>query len=100
MKYTNWVEFKINVMELFIHNPGNFRYNVQYAENKKGVTVRCTDNDIHIEFFTDQHNDLRKIDQLVQWVIMKTASDLTPEELSKQVRAEIEEEKSKRTPVN
>ena len=23
MKYTNWVEFKINVMELFIHNPGN-----------------------------------------------------------------------------
>lgn len=23
MKYTNWVEFKINVMELFIHNPEN-----------------------------------------------------------------------------
>ena len=21
MKYTNWVEFKINAMELFLHNP-------------------------------------------------------------------------------
>ncbi|KAK8798034.1 hypothetical protein WA171_005562 [Blastocystis sp. BT1] len=100
MKYTNWVEFKIAAMTLFLHNPEIFRYNVKYAEHKKDVTVSCTDNDIHIEFHTSQHNDLRKIDQLVQWVIAKTASDLSYEELTKVVRSEIEDEKQKRSNAN
>ncbi|KNB44382.1 hypothetical protein JH06_1713 [Blastocystis sp. subtype 4] len=100
MKYTNWVEFKIAAMTLFLHNPeivDGSLYGL-YAEHKKDVTVSCTDNDIHIEFHTSQHNDLRKIDQLVQWVIAKTASDLSYEECN--IRSEIEDEKQKRSNAN
>ena len=56
MKYSNWAEFKINAMELFLHNPEivggglfhhlQFRYNIQYAKHKKGMSISCTDNDI------------------------------------------------------
>ncbi|KAK8813679.1 hypothetical protein AV274_3890 [Blastocystis sp. ATCC 50177/Nand II] len=100
MKYSNWVEFKVNAMELFLHNPELFRYNVQYAEHKKGISVSCTDNDIHIEYFTTQHSDLRKVDQLVQWYISKMASDLPTDQLVKSIREDIEEEKLKRSSAN
>ena len=79
--------------------------------------MSCTDNDIvscrlpshlqHIEYFTTQHSDLRKVDQLVQWFVSKMASDLPTDQrcaaflcscvVVKMIRADIEEEKLKRS---
>ena len=41
MKYTNWVEFKINVMELFIHNPENVPSG-EWGDEDSSVTMYNT----------------------------------------------------------
>ncbi|CBK23142.2 uncharacterized protein [Blastocystis hominis] len=82
-------------MRLFMHNPEVFRYNIQYADHKKGVSISCTDNDIHIEYFAKTSDDLPKIELLVDWFLNKMASSLPLEELQQSIQAEIDAESGK-----
>ncbi|KAJ8907112.1 hypothetical protein NDN08_003594 [Rhodosorus marinus] len=90
--YKDWDRFYEASLRMFIKAPEKTRYSFKYRGVRKILVLTVTNSSKVLKFRTDQRADIRKMERLTEWMLLRMTSPLTKEEIQTEFASLLEGE--------
>mmetsp|Transcript_12060 Transcript_12060/g.17464 ORF Transcript_12060/g.17464 Transcript_12060/m.17464 type:complete len:97 (-) Transcript_12060:197-487(-) len=88
--YKEWDRFYEASLRMFIRAPEKTRYCFKYRGVRKRLVLTVTDSSKVLKFCTDQRADIRKMEKLTEWMLLRMTSMQTSEEIQTEFASLLE----------